>query len=111
MNANPNDVSPTTEVTENGRDARSTQDAESNRRDACSTSETTITSPIPLSANKLAANRRNARKSTGPKTAEGKEESVGGPGAPAVAWQRDTYIAAGRATPPRPGGNGRPCAT
>lgn len=29
------------------------------------------------------------------KTKDGKEESVGGPGAPAVAWQSDTYIARG----------------
>jgi hypothetical protein len=62
MNANANDVSPTTEVTKQTTDANSTAEL----KDA---------SLIPLSANKLAANRRNARKSTGPRTADGKEAS------------------------------------
>jgi alpha-L-rhamnosidase len=30
------------------------------------------------------------------KTKDGREESVGGPGAPAVAWQSDTYVAKGK---------------
>ena len=62
MNTNPNDGTPTAEVTTQAPDANSM-------------AEVKDTSPIPLSANKLAANRRNARKSTGPKTAEGKEAS------------------------------------
>jgi alpha-L-rhamnosidase len=32
------------------------------------------------------------------KTTDGREESVGGPGAPAVAWQSDTYVAKGKGT-------------
>ena len=32
------------------------------------------------------------------KTEDGREESVGGPGAPAVAWQSDTYVAKGKGT-------------
>src|SRR5258708_6403831 len=62
MNPNANDVSPTAEVTKQ-------------TPDASLTAEVRDTSPIPLSVNKLAANRRNARKSTGPKTAGGKEAS------------------------------------
>jgi hypothetical protein len=59
---NSNEVVPTTEVTKQTTDANSTAEV----KDA---------SLIPLSANKLAANRRNARKSTGPRTADGKEAS------------------------------------
>ncbi len=59
MSTNPNEVTPTTEVTK-----RTT--------DAIAAAETTINSPVPLSVNKLAANRRNAAKSTGPRTATGK---------------------------------------
>src|ERR1017187_123595 len=62
MNANPNNGTPTTEVTKQTADTNSAEEA----KDA---------TPIPLSPNKLAANRRNARKSTGPRTAEGKEAS------------------------------------
>ncbi len=70
---NSNEVVPTAETMENGRDARSTEEAnEDNRRDACSTEEDKDTSAVPLSPNKLAANRENARRSTGPRTAEGK---------------------------------------
>jgi len=32
------------------------------------------------------------------KTEDGREESVGGPGAPVVAWQSDTYVAKGKGT-------------
>jgi len=62
MSTTPNDVSPTTEVTKQTMDANSTAEGKD-------------TALIPLSVNKLAANRRNARKSTGPKTADGKEAS------------------------------------
>src|SRR6266446_6031645 len=82
---NANDVSPTTEATANGRDARSTPDAEpqagrlfnSETGDSGQAISSTgeITSPAPLSVNKVAANRRNARRSTGPLTLRGKEAS------------------------------------
>ncbi len=68
---NPNEVPTTTEVTTNGRDARSTQEAanEDNRRDACSTGESKDGS---ASEAQFAANRENARRSTGPRTLPGK---------------------------------------
>ena len=53
---NSNEVAPTAEVTKE-------------------TPETTVNSPAPLSANKVAANRRNAQKSTGPRTLAGKLSS------------------------------------
>ena len=62
MNTNPNDVAPTEELTKQAPDT-------------VPMTETTLSSPAPLSANKLAANRRNARKSTGPRTLTGKLSS------------------------------------
>jgi len=63
MSTNPNDVAPTAETPENGREPTSRDRYEGQA--ARST----------VSANKLAANRRNARRSTGPRTAEGKLNS------------------------------------
>ncbi len=88
----PNDVPPTTELvmqtpeaglateaagTEsetNGRDARSPEEAANreNRRDACSTQKNKRARTYTASEKSIASNRKNARRSTGPRTAEGK---------------------------------------
>jgi hypothetical protein len=62
MTTNPNDVASTTESTNQVPDTNLAAEVKG-------------TSPIPLSANKLAANRRNAGRSTGPRTLTGKLSS------------------------------------